>query len=156
MVTFRSPGRGYPYPAPVHSPYPVYEPMFPAAKCLAIQGGVDRMRLEQCAYRGAAAEATPTPGPAAGTRSGVALEGMPVTVRGRAGHVVEHRPNAPPWAGYEYSWRARWWMEDNQIVVLAREATRRWRPRLSSWPWPTACPAGNGRHADHKDQARTR
>ncbi len=121
MLTFRSPGRGYPYPAPVQSPHPVYEPMFPAAKCLAIQGGVDRMRLEQCAYGGAAAGATPTPGPAAGTRSGVALEGMPVTVRGRAGHVVEHRPNAPPWAGYEYSWRALWWIEDNRIVVLARE-----------------------------------
>jgi len=67
------------------------------------------------------AGAKPTPGPAAGTPSDVALLGMPATVRGRAGHVVEHRPNAPPWAGYEYSWRALWWIEDNRIVVLASE-----------------------------------
>jgi len=98
-------------------PDPVLEPLFPDAKCLGTQSHSPwpRLRVVQCAYPGAAATS------ALGPPSGTALAGTPARVRGRAGHLVEHEPDEPPWTGYDYSWHALWWIEDNRIVVLTSQ-----------------------------------
>lgn len=97
------------YPGPPELQQPVFEPMFPGARCLRSVINPGRLLLDQCAYGGAAE-----------TGSG-AVMGTTVTVRGRPGHLVDHAPGAPPWAGYEYSWRALWWTEGDEIAVLTSE-----------------------------------
>jgi hypothetical protein len=86
--------------------------------------------LDQCAYGGARAG-----GPTAAAGSGVALPGTRVTVRGQAGHVVSHRPGASPLAGYDdFAWRALWWTEGHEIVVLISQRAASGHPALLSVP----------------------
>ncbi len=117
MLSFRDSGRRYPWPLPLPA---VSEPMFPAAKCLGSHTNAGLLRLSQCAYRSAAG-GTPALGPTTITRPDASLMGLAVTVRGRTGHVVDHLPNEPPWAGFDFPWRALWWIGDNRIVVLTSE-----------------------------------
>jgi hypothetical protein len=83
-------------------------------------------------------------------------------VRGQAGHVVNHRPGVPPLAGYDdFAWRALWWTEGHEIVVLISQRTASSQPALLSVPelvavagdlWcvrPAACRSPGG----HEPQA---
>jgi hypothetical protein len=112
-LTARARARLGMYPGSPQLQEPVFEPMFPAARCLRSVINPGRLLLDQCAYGGAA-----------GTGSGHTLTGTTVTGRGRPGHLVDHAPGAPPWSGYEYSWRALWWTEGDEIVVLASKRFR--------------------------------
>jgi hypothetical protein len=87
-------------------PQPAYRGLM-AAKCLLSGGGAGWPLLEQCADSGA--------------RPGMPPVGTLVTVRGRAGHLLDSGQQPRPPAGSETSWRALWWAQGNTIVILASQ-----------------------------------
>ena len=135
-LRYRGPAYWYRYPQPPRAAQLFPDRLFPTAKCLNTEtNGIPvRLVLDQCA-NGSARTGVPAPGPTAAAGSGVALPGTRVTVRGQAGHVVSHRPSAGPPAGYDdYAWRALWWTEGHEIVVLISQRTASNQPALLSVP----------------------
>jgi hypothetical protein len=132
-LRYRGPAYWYRHSQPPQPAKLFADRLFPAAKCLdtGTNGVPIQLVLDQCAYGGARAGA-PSPGPTPAAGSGVALDGTRVTVRGQAGHVVTHLPGA---SGLEdYSWRALWWTEGHEILVLISQRTASSEPALLSVP----------------------
>lgn len=130
-LRYRGPAYWYQHP-PQQQPAELFpDRLFPAAKCIGTEtNGVPiQLRLDQCAYGGAGSAAA-APSPAAGAGPGRLSAGPKVTVRGRPGHVVDHTPNATPSADYVYPWRALWWVEAHEIVVLISQRTASSQPPL--------------------------
>jgi hypothetical protein len=113
-LRYRGPAYWYRYPQPPRPAQLFPDRLFPTAKCLDTETNAVpiQLLLDQCAY-GGAGPAAPAPSPAVGARPG-----PNVTVRGRPGHIVDYTPNATPSVGYDYPWRALWWTEGHEIVVL--------------------------------------
>jgi hypothetical protein len=102
--------------------------LFPAAKCVDTEtNGVPiQLRLDQCAHSGTSL-AAPTVAPAS---PGVPMRPFLVTVRGRTGHVLGYAPGAASLESGGYPWRALWWTEDHEIVVLTSRRTDASQPPL--------------------------
>ena len=155
-LRYRGPAYWYRHPPPAQPAELFPDRLFPAAKCIdtATSGVPVQLHLDQCAYGGASA-AAPTRGPAVGAGSGVPLPGTRVTVRGQAGHVLTHGPGSYD----DFAWRALWWTEGHEIVVLISQRTASSQPALLTVPelvavaddlWcvrPAACRSPSGHDA---------
>jgi hypothetical protein len=131
-LRYRGPAYWYRQPQPPRPAGLAADRLFPTAKCLDTEttAAAIQLVLDQCAYGGARAG-----GRTAAAGSGVTLPGTRVTVRAQAGHVVEHRPGVPSLAGYDdFAWRALWWTEGHEVVVLISQRTASSHPALLSVP----------------------
>jgi hypothetical protein len=129
-LRYRGPAYWYRYPQPPRAAQLFPDRLFPTAKCLNTEtNGIPvQLVLDQCA-NDRAGPAAPAPSPPVGAR-----HGPKVTVRGRPGHIVDYTPDATPSAGYEHLWRALWWTEGHEIVVLISQRTASSQPALLSVP----------------------
>jgi hypothetical protein len=131
-LRYRGPAYWRRNPQPPQSAQLFPDRLFPAAKCLDTEtNGVPiELRLDECAYAGAGA---PAPGPTPGAGTPAALPGTPTAVRGQAGRVVDH-PRGTGSLSWDDNppWRALWWTEGHEIVVLISQRTAPVQPALLS------------------------
>ena len=109
MLTIPSPPASRQYGDPALAlPFPVWGRLVPTTRCLQSPGSNGSLMLEQCAH--------------GGTRPAVPPAGAPVTVRGRAGHLLDSGQQAArALAGYGFPWRELWWVQDDTVVILVSQ-----------------------------------
>jgi hypothetical protein len=131
-LRYRGPAYWLRNPQPPQSAQLFPDRLFPAAKCVDTEtNGVPiQLRLDQCGYAGAGA---PAPGPTPGAGTPAALPGTPVAVRRHAGRVVDH-PRGTGSLSWDDNppWRALWWTQGDEIVVLISQRTAPSQPALLS------------------------
>ena len=131
-LRYRGPAYWRRNPPPPESAQLFPDRLFPADKCIDAEtrGVPIQLRLDQCAYAGGAA---PAPGPTAGAGTGTALPGTRLAVRGQVGRLVDHAGGTGSLPFYDNNpWRALWWADGHEIVVLISQRTDPSQPPLLS------------------------